>query len=317
MENQQREMNFFDLCVIIGRAIGRGCMKVLRLLGKMVRLTFRFWWIVLPIFGLSIGLGIYNTRSSKINYKVGAYVFLNGPSINQFEQAFAPLRSRQLLDENDAITPYVKDKIVTDFATFRVIDAKADGVQDFVDFGGSILPTDTFCVQMNDRLYVQFLVRADEVESVPQIETAFLQFLNCNAALQASYQAFLPNNAEEMAFNHTLPARMAEMTEGYTQYVRDFLKRDKSSFVLASDVRPRLFDKEIDRMQKKIQLGDYRTSLATAPITLENHFAVNPEPLNGRREMLPRYIILGWILGCIIAQLVDKRKAVYAWLKQK
>lgn len=317
MENQQREMNFFDLCVIIGRAIGRGCMKVLRFLGKMVRLTFRFWWIVLPVLGLSIGLGIYNTRSSKINYRVGAYVFLNGPSINQFEQAFAPLRSCHLLNDNDAITPYVKDKIVTNFSTFRVIDAKADGIQDFVDFGGSISPADTFCVQMDDRLYVQFLVRADEVEAVPQIEKAFLDYMKQDPAMQMSHEAFLPNIVKDTAFNHTLRGRMDEMMQGYTQYVRDFLKRDKSSFVLASDVRPRMFEKEINQLQKKIQLGDYRAKLATDPVTLENHFAVNPEPLNGRREMLPRYIILGWILGCIIAQLVDKRKTVYAWLKQK
>ena len=48
---------------------------------------------------------------------------------------------------------------------------------------------------------------------------------------------------------------------------------------------------------------------------LENQFAVDPKPVNGRMKMLILFLLFGWVVGCAIAELTDKRKAIAEWLK--
>ena len=65
-----------------------------------------------------------------------------------------------------------------------------------------------------------------------------------------------------------------------------------------------------------MQAVDYRMQLATAPVVLENHFTLDPKPVNGRFKYVFVLFLLGWLGGCILAELIDRRKAICAWLKQ-
>ena len=69
------------------------------------------------------------------------------------------------------------------------------------------------------------------------------------------------------------------------------------------------------KQQQHMQQGDYRLQLATAPVVLENHFTAFPRPVNGRLKYGVLFLLLGWALGCLIAEIIDKRKALSAWLK--
>jgi len=313
-------MNFFDLCVACVRAIGRGCKAFGRLLAHMLRLTVRYWWIVLPTFGLALGLGYYNTRYENTTYKVNAVVLLNGPSIQQFEQAFAPLRTGLLMDEKDDITRYVHDGLASHFDTYRVVDAKDDGIADYVDFSRKSNAIDTVRVQMTDRLCLQFRTKSKFLTAIPDIEKTMMEWLNANEAMQASYEAYKANLENEAAFNHRQAENLDKMTERYCSEAslqRSSLKAEgRGEQVLTAESKVNLsFYKDIYDQQQHLQMVDYRNQLATAPVTLENHFSVDPKPLNSRRQQLPKYFLIGWILGCMIAELVYKRKAIYAWIK--
>ena len=63
-------------------------------------------------------------------------------------------------------------------------------------------------------------------------------------------------------------------------------------------------------------MKDYRLLLATAPVTLENHFSADSKVINSRMKSLLVFFLLGWFFGCIIAELIDKRKAILEWLKR-
>ena len=109
----EKDMTFIDLCVACGRAVTDGCKAVGRLLARMVRLTYRYWWVVITCVVLALAAALYYTRSENLTYKLNAVALLNGPSIQQFEQAYAPLCSGRLLPEDAAITPLVKEKTAT------------------------------------------------------------------------------------------------------------------------------------------------------------------------------------------------------------
>ena len=314
----EREMNFWDLCVAIGRAIGRGIKALWRLFAHMLRLTVHYWWIVLTILGLGTALGLYCTRYSKTVYKVNSVAYLNGPTLQQFDQAFAPLRTSLLLPDGSRAAYYVQKQIASHFTTFRVIDAKNDGTADYIDFDQKASPTDTVRVPMDDRLCIQFRVKSVDISAIPDIEEGILELLNSNEAMQASYQAYRANLEEKVAFNHRQAHKLDSLTSVFyynTVAQKNSFKAGKGEWMPSTESKINLFLEDIYDQQEQMQRDDYRLQLATAPVTLENHFAVDPNALNSRRTMLPIYMILSWIIGCMFAQCVYKRKAIYAWIK--
>lgn len=311
-------MNFWDLCVACGRAIGRGLKALWRLFAHMLRLTVHFWWIVLPVWGLATAAGVYFTRFDNMVYKVNSIVYLNGPTVQQFEQAFSPLRTSVLLPEGSAAANYVYREIATHFDSYRVIDAKNDGIADYVDFEHKASYTDTIRVPLEDRMCIQFRVKAAKLGEIPNIEKAVLELLNANEAMQASFKAYRANLEERVAFNHRQALKLDSLTSVFyfnTIAQKNSFKVDKREWLPSTESKINLFLEDIYEQQQKMEQDDYRLQLATAPVTLENHFAADNKPLNSRREMLPRYFILGWILGCLLAQAVYRRKSICAWLK--
>ena len=309
-------MNFIDLCAACGRAIGRGCTALWRMLQRMVRLTYRYWWIVLTMVALAIAAALYYSRPGNVTYKMNAVALLNGPSITQFEQAYAPLRSGKMLPEGTAIDSLAKQKIAKRFDTYRVIDCLNDGVADYIDFKRRSSAVDTVNVQMQDRLCLQFRIKTRDMAKVPEIEQAVLDWLNSNAALQQSYQHYLPNLRNQAAFNHNQWSKLDSLTSAY--YFQTTLGERVgvgNGFMFVGDRRVELFLEDIYDQQARTELTDYRLQLAYAPVVLENHFAADPKPINGRKKCVLLFFLLGWIAGCVTAELIDKRKAISAWLK--
>lgn len=312
-------MNFFDLCAACGRGIGRCFAAFGRLLAHMTRLSYRYWWLVLTVLILAVAAALYYTRCSNQTYKMNAVALLNGPSIQQFEQAYAPLRLNKMISADADIKPFLDQRTARAFDTFRVIDCLKDDEADFVDFKRKVVPTDTVKVQMNDRLCLQFRIKARDIEALPAIELALLDFLNANEPMQQSYTTYLANLKEEVAFNHSQAQKLDSLTSSYYFYNASSaqpMNYSGNGVNFYGDRRIRLFLKEIYEQREVLRRADYRLQLATAPVVLENHFAMDPKPVNGRLKVLILFLLLGWCGSCALAELIDKRKAICAWLKQ-
>lgn len=314
----EKDMTFIDLCVACGRGIANGCKAFGRLLARMVRLTYRYWWVVITCVVLALAGALYLTRCENLTYKMNAVALLNGPSIQQFEQAYSPLRSGRLLPADAAITPLVKDKTAKAFTTYRVIDCLHDGNADFIDFKHKSKPYDTLNVQMSDRLCLQFRLKARDMDRLPEIEQGILDYLNSNEAMQQSYGCYLVNLREEVRFNHAQAQKLDSLTSAYYFYNASNaqpMNYSGNGVNFYGDRKIRLFLEEIYKQQQHLQQGDYRLQLATAPVVLENHFTACPKPVNGRMKYVLLLMLLGWAVGCLIAEAIDQRKALSAWLK--
>jgi len=312
-------MNFFDLCVACGRAIGRCCVACWHLLERMIRLTYRFWWIVLTLVVLAIAAALYYTRQDNLTYKLDAVALLNGPTISQFDQAYVAVRANRLLPPEAPIAPYLTERTAWAFDTYRVIDCLHDNTADYIDFKRKSTPTDTVKVQMTDRLCLEFRIKACDLHLVPEIEQALMATLNRDPAMNRSYEAYVRNLSEEVAFNHRQALKLDSLTSVY--YFTPVsaaapMNYSGNGVNFYGDRRIRLFLDNIYEQQEHMQKVDYRMQLATAPVVLENHFAVNPKPVNSRGKCLVIFFLLGWIGGCVLAEIIDKRKVIGAWLKK-
>ena len=314
----EKDLNFFDLCVMTSRAIGRGCKALWNGLMYMIRLTYRYWWVVIPIVILGLAAALYLSRKENLTFKMNAVACINGGSIQQFEQAFAPVRSMQMLPEDAAITPFIKERTAYAFETYRVIDCLDDQIADYVDFKKHSSPTDTVEVQMKDQICLQFRIKQRNMDKVPDIEQALMEFLNANSALRSAYVGYLKNMQELAAFNHTQAHKLDSLTTHYyfsNPSPAQPMNYPGNGVNFYGDRRISLFLEDIYDHQEHMVKHDQRAQLTTAPIVLVNHFAADPKPVNNRKKMLFILFLLGWMGGCALAELIDKRKALSAWLK--
>jgi len=314
----EKDMNFFDLCVLIGRAIGRCCKALWDGILYMIRLTYHYWWVVVPIVILGIAAAFYLSRNENLTYKMNAVANLNGCSIQQFEQVYAPVRAMQMLPEGADITPFVEKRIAYAFETFRVIDCLDDGYADYIDFNKSSSPTDTVEVQMQDQICLQFRIKQRNMDKVPEIEKALMELINSNTALQRAYVVYLQNLQEVAAFNHTQAHKLDSLTTHYyfsNPSPAQPMNYPGNGVNFYGDRQVHLFLNNIYNHQEHMQKFDNRLQLATAPVVLVNHFAADKDPVNGRLKMLAIFLLLGWLGGCALAELIDKRKAIRAWLR--
>ena len=172
---------------------------------------------------------------------------------------------------------------------------------------------------MQDQICLQFRIKQRNLDKVPAIEAALMDLLNANEAMQHGYKVYLQNLKEITTFNHTQAHKLDSLTTHY--YFSNPSSASPMSYPgngvnFYGDRKVRLFLDEIYAQQRHLQQGDYRLQLATAPVTLENHFTTDPRPVNGRIKCLLLFFLLGWAVGCIIAALIDKRKAICAWLQR-
>ena len=79
----------------------------------------------------------------------------------------------------------------------------------------------------------------------------------------------------------------------------------------------KLFLKDIQEEIEELNRIDQRLAYASAPVVLQTAFTVNPNAINGPIKCSFLALIIGWILALAIAAMVEQRKAIITWLKQK
>lgn len=318
--SEQKELNFFELCVLCAKGIGRGIVFLWRWAGKTVRLTLRKWWITFPAIALLVGLAFYYTRQDNLTYKVQAIAALNGPTLDVFEQAFRPLQGGLVLGETDSpIRGYLKSNIALRPETFHVIDINCDSTIDYVDYKQAVPLGDTTIVQ--DYVALQFRIKQKNISHLARIEEAMMTYLNDNAALQLAYHNYLPLLDREARFYHDQIEKLDSLTSVFyfQEQVKSMDSEKTDNMIWVGDRGARriyLFLPEIYSHIDRTKHLDQRKRLATAPVVLTDHFVINPAPVNSRLKCIVLFGLAGYVLGLLIALVVEQRKTICAWLKK-
>ena len=146
-----------------------------------------------------------------------------------------------------------------------------------------------------------------------------LSILNNNEALQRAYDVYLKGLTEKVRFNHSQLVKLDSLTTHYYFHGHpgsEPLGTVREGMVFMGDWRVHLFLDGIYSHQTHTDKMDLRMQFATAPVVLENHFTLDPKPVNERKKCLFLFVLMGWIGSCVLAELIDKRKAICAWLKK-
>ena len=318
---EQREMNLFDLCRAIARGIGKGIKWLVWRLGDMLRLSYRQWWIVLIVVALCLAAALYYSREGNRSYKVDVVANLNGITNNMVRAEFERLNKAFYLTEQQSLTTMLNiDGELANgtyrFETFDVIDLLADTTIDMVDYNRSTPMMDTLYARVPNMVAMRF--RTKHPNRVPELENAILNYLNTRPYFQSLYETYYQGLEREARFHRDQVEKLDSLTSVFyfSQNNREQVQMKVwESGMVVGRREIDLFLEDVYLEMRESEYINARLTVATAPVVLQSHFVINPLAVNGPWKMSAIAIVVGWLLGLMVAALVENRKRILAWLQ--
>ena len=314
-------MNLFDLCHAIARGIGKGIKWLVWRFGDMLRLSFRQWWIVLIVVALCLAAALYYSREGNRLYKVDVVANLNGLTNNMVRAEFERLNKAFYLTEqqNLATMLNIDGELANGtcrFETFDVIDLLADTTIDMVDYNRSAPKMDTLYVHVPYMVAMRF--RTKHPNRVPELENAILNYLNTRPYFQSLYETYYLGLEREARFHRDQVEKLDSLTSVFyfSQNNREQVQmKGWESGMVVGRREIDLFLEDVYLEMRESEYINARLTVATAPVVLQSHFVSNPLAVNGPWKMSAIAIVVGWLLGLMVAALVENRKRILAWLQ--
>jgi hypothetical protein len=318
---QEREMNLFDFCRAVFSAIGRGILFLVRGLGEMIRLSYRQWWVVLLVIATCVAAALYYARPSNRMYEVNAVAQLNGVTNDIVRAEFEALG--QVRPDFVHQNPMEQLGLPADLAwanshfnAYDVIDLLADTTVDMIDYHRNVDRMDTLCVHLPNMVALQF--RTKQPNRLPELEEAILHYLNTRPYMQSLYTAYHQGLEREARFHRDQVNKLDSLTSAFyfEQNTSAQVQMDawKSGMVLGSRSME-LFLEDVYQEMRESEYVHARLAVCTAPVVLQSHFLADARAVNGPLRMTAIAILLGWLLGVLVAALVDNRAKIAAWLR--
>ncbi len=322
---EKRELNLWELCLICFRAIRQFFAGAYYFSLSTFRLSLRFWYIVVPFVLLGIGGGLYFSRSGNRIYHVGTMVRLNGVNhtdVNRIYESLC-LATPEFINQQQSLStllalPAEQTSKLRKFQTWGVIDYQRDSIPDIIDKRNKHDLADTVTIIMPDYLYLTFQTKApQEVQVVGQ---AIINYLNNNATLQEEYTAYKNVIQRKADFCCTQIDKLDSLTTafyfeqagvGQVQYNR------WSSALVVGDRSIELLHPDILHLIKTNEFVQKQLVMASAPVVPLGDFLVEPHAVNSRLKCLGLGLLVGYVLGCILAFAWKRRKQFPQWLAEE
>ena len=316
-----KNMNLFDLIAAFFRWIGKCCSWFWNLCLDSLRLALRYWYIVWPVVILFGAAAIFYSRPLNRIYKAETIAYLNGPLAEDVKQAFKPVENNYYFFPNQNIAELLglsadEAESLRRFETFDIIDYLNDSTADRVDYKHKHKLTDTLNVIMPNVICIRF--RTKRPDNVPVVGEHLIAYLNSNPSLQASFEkkkALLERKSE---FCHSQLEKLDSLTTAFyfEQGGSAHAQMKWGNGMVLGRREIKLFTSEIMDFYNTTEQVDRELALCTAPVVLEQAFTTIPKAVNGRMKCTVIGLIIGYVLGCLIALAVKRRKDIREWMTE-
>ena len=185
-----------------------------------------------------------------------------------------------------------------------------------VDYDRSAPMMDTLYVHVPNMVAMRF--RTKQPNRVPEMENAILNYLNTRPYFQSLYETYYKGLEREARFHRDQIEKLDSLTSVFyfSQNNREQMQMKvwESGMVLGRREMA-LFLEDVYVEMRESEYVNARLAVATAPVVLQSHFVVNPRAVNGPLRMSALAMVVGWLLGLMVAALVENRKRILTWLQ--
>ncbi len=313
-ENGHNEMNLFDLICLFCRSIGRFFKWCGVSLLHLVRFSVQNIWIILAFVVVFGAIGLLKTTPERTKYRGEATVMVyeeTKPLVcSMFKQL--DLYCASPLFAANLNLPDSLQKKIRKIEIFNWIDSKNDGTPDFVDFSNSKkYNTDTTNVVMGDRLYLRITTKG--CYDMAAVQAWLQRYFDAQTSL--SEQVAQARKSQQMrldAVNHEIVRLDSLANFEYFESKKSNARIDGAMLILK--------DKQLyhDDILKQIEQRD-RIEAALGRrlhnISFQNDMTI--DTAHSRLFYLFFWVLVGYILGVLVALGVVYRRQIRDYMKQK
>ncbi len=317
-ENNTKEINLLQLISIFINWLKKIGLGIVNILGNILKLSYRHFFVLVIIIGASVIIGQYLSRKSARIYKAEAMVMIYGSEAQTVRDI-----SRQI-ENSSSISPLISlatklsipdsiAKNIVEIHSFYVIDYMKDSVADMVDFNNNHSLSDTTNIRMKDRIYFQLQTR--NLEQVPLVENALLKYFNNNKTLSTQFENKKNELIQQINICNTEMKRLDSLAKvSYFKESEKQLRFDNNRLIVGEQ-RKQLFYEELLKLQKEKAKTQDKLINFSQPVTIPSGFIVNPLPLNGRVKYGIYSLLIGYAIALIISLLIENYKKIFKYLK--
>lgn len=310
MEN--RDMNLFDFVLLCGRAVARGFRKLVEWMLQAIRLGLQYLWIVIPCIGLGVLGGWLWTKPAFTLYKGHVDVMYADGMRSVVHDGLIDFMTlpNEVKIEKYGLTEDLIDR-VDRLLFYNIIDCNADSVPDFVDKDRSVAYGDTLNVVMPDRIHLALHLNGSS--DFGAFQRAFSQFFRDQAYIVEADKCCKKIQQERLDYFTKEVARLDSFST-YDYFVRPrYLGAEWGNHIISEREQELYYEDLIKVLKHK----NY----------VERHAMLTPEAINFQTPFIPecmplvfKYVIgllMGGVVGLLLALLVKYRTEVVAYLKEK
>lgn len=322
---EEKEMNLFDLMRLFFKWVGKMATLTITLSGSMVRLIFQKFWIISIVIILGVAVGLYDSRPSNRIYKAEALLHLNVPEASTVQELVRQVANSFPSNMTDAQKNTLAHKLdvtedivagIYDIKSFFVIDFLNDSTPDMVDFSYSHDLTDTLNIRSRKYLYMQ--IRTKNIKEIDTLGSSIIRFLNQNEILQRAYisqkrdlEELIESCNKQIGILDSLSKQSLKRVEQIQQV--QFI----NNTLVVGEQRIQLYHNELILLTNRRNSFNAQLVKLSDPIVVPSGFIVDPEPINSRKRNCIMGLVLGALLGILIAFVEKNFKQMMAFLRIK
>ncbi|MFT3754156.1 MAG: hypothetical protein QM800_15215 [Paludibacter sp.] len=270
-ENNSKEINLLQLIGAVINWIGNLAKSILTLVGKIIKLTYKYKVVTGSVLLVCVVYGQYLARPSARVYNAEAMAMLYGSEAETVKEVSKQLENT--LGTNKLVSfatklslPDSVAKNIVSFRSFYVIDYLKDRVADKVDFANNHSLTDTLNLKMKDRLYFQ--VKIKKINQMPQIQAALLGYFNRNVLMKTEFEQKRNDLVNRIQICNTESHRIDSLAKiSYFKDVNQQLSLENNK-VLLGEQRKQLFYDELLRLNDIRSYSELRLAEFKQPVDL-------------------------------------------------
>ncbi len=305
--------------------IGRCCKSFGSWFASQIKITFRKWYIVIPVTILFICLGYYFSRIENRKYKAEGMAIIHGSMAAEIKEAVRPLEmampahvqpSQTLAARLNCPPEYTAG--IRRFTSFLVVDYLGNVTPDAIDRDFKHDLADSVNVISNN--YIVFQVYTKDLANLENFENALVNYVNSNPIIQEKYRRHHATMEYELQtcinqLNY-LDSLSKVFYFNFPQGFQVDIKPYSSTLIMGKRSVDVIHDDVMDLIQYKKGV-ESELSSCTQPLVFISHLSAAPRAINNRILCLLLGCIIGWLFGIGLAWLIEDRKQVREWLNSK
>lgn len=330
MENneQQEEMNIFQVMNRVGRAIGGFFKSIFSYIGEFCRLMYKYKIVFLVLFVFAVGsLAVYLRRESKAAY-AQMHVVINDGNMFVYENLINQLNGYLVTRQVDGLANAlgITSELASKLQSFRykhVIDENKDSIADWVDYTDAVGCGDS--IVMKNQFILQ--VRMTSLDDCAEVQKSLVSYFSKNDYLASLNIARLASLEERewMFHNALLNVDSLQKVDFFSKdphYKMEFASKNEEDKPLLTTKREMYYDhlKNLFDINEKIAV-DLSANLEVVTIVSD----LQPCRVYGLADY--SYVMfvkspmgkmfIGIVVIILALVLFDRRKRVLKYLKEE